>query len=77
VVFQNFALFPWKTVRQNVLYGIGKRGTKGEEARARAQSFIDMVHLTGSRTVSRRSFPAACSSARRWPARWRPIPISC
>jgi NitT/TauT family transport system ATP-binding protein len=57
VVFQNFALFPWKTVRQNVLYGIGKRGTKGEEARARAQSFIDMVHLTGFED----SFPSQLS----------------
>ena len=47
VVFQNFALFPWKTVRQNVLYGIGKRGLRGAEARDRVQHFIDLVHLTG------------------------------
>lgn len=47
VVFQNFALFPWKTVRQNVLYGLGKRGVRGSEARQRAQHFIDLVHLTG------------------------------
>src|SRR5215831_15060749 len=24
IVFQNFALFPWKTVRDNVLYGLKK-----------------------------------------------------
>ena len=57
VVFQNFALFPWKTVRQNVLYGLGKRGTKGAEARERAQYFIDLVHLTGFED----SFPSQLS----------------
>ena len=25
IVFQNFALFPWKTVKQNVLYGLEKQ----------------------------------------------------
>src|SRR5262249_37371521 len=24
IVFQHFALFPWKTVRQNILYGLEK-----------------------------------------------------
>src|SRR3984893_19287258 len=26
IVFQNFALFPWKTVRKNVLYGLERQG---------------------------------------------------
>src|ERR1700687_6005120 len=26
IVFQHFALFPWKTVRQNILYGLEKKG---------------------------------------------------
>ena len=57
VVFQNFALFPWKTVLQNILYGIGKRGIRGAEARDRAQRFIDLVHLTGFEA----SFPGQLS----------------
>jgi NitT/TauT family transport system ATP-binding protein len=57
VVFQNFALFPWKTVRENVLYGLGKRGVRGNEARQRAQHFIDLVHLTGFEN----SFPSQLS----------------
>jgi NitT/TauT family transport system ATP-binding protein len=57
VVFQNFALFPWKTVKQNVLYGIGKRGIRGAEADQRAQHFIDLVHLSGFEN----SFPAQLS----------------
>jgi NitT/TauT family transport system ATP-binding protein len=47
IVFQSFALFPWKTVRQNVLYGLEKHGLLREERHRRAQHFIDMVHLTG------------------------------
>jgi len=47
VVFQHFALFPWKTVLGNVLYGLEHLGVPKDEARERAQRFIDMVHLTG------------------------------
>jgi NitT/TauT family transport system ATP-binding protein len=47
VVFQHFALFPWKTVLGNVLYGLENLGVPKDEARERAQKHIDMVHLTG------------------------------
>jgi NitT/TauT family transport system ATP-binding protein len=47
IVFQSFALFPWKTVRQNVLYGLEKQGLPRDERYRRAQHFIDLVHLTG------------------------------
>jgi NitT/TauT family transport system ATP-binding protein len=47
IVFQNFALFPWKTVRRNVLYGLERQGLPRAEREARAQSFIDLVGLTG------------------------------
>jgi len=47
VVFQNFALFPWKTVRQNVLYGLEKQRIAKAERIRRAQELIDLVHLTG------------------------------
>jgi len=47
IVFQQFALFPWKTVRANVLYGMERRGTPRAERETRAQAFIDMVGLTG------------------------------
>src|ERR1700741_3917562 len=44
-VFQHFALFPWKTVRANVLYGLEKMGLPREEREKRAQGFIDLVGL--------------------------------
>jgi NitT/TauT family transport system ATP-binding protein len=47
IVFQNFALFPWKTVRQNILYGLEKQDLSRTERERRAQEFIDLVHLDG------------------------------
>ena len=48
VVFQHFALFPWKSVRQNILYGLEKKnGLARAERELRAQHCIDLVHLTG------------------------------
>src|SRR3974390_3668164 len=47
IVFQHFALFPWKTVRSNVLYGLERMGLPREERQKRAQSFIDLVGLHG------------------------------
>jgi len=47
IVFQHFALFPWKTVRANVLYGLERAGLSRNEREARAQNFIDLVGLGG------------------------------
>src|SRR5258708_5139744 len=35
IVFQHFALFPWKTVRANVLYGLERMGLAREERERR------------------------------------------
>lgn len=45
IVFQSFALFPWKTVMQNVLYGMENIGIPRKERVERARSLIEMVHL--------------------------------
>ena len=47
IVFQHFALFPWKTVRENVLYGLEKQRLPKDERERTAQHYIDMVHLSG------------------------------
>jgi NitT/TauT family transport system ATP-binding protein len=47
IVFQHFALFPWKTVRGNILYGLERQGMAKPEREKRAQEFIDMVGLHG------------------------------
>jgi NitT/TauT family transport system ATP-binding protein len=47
MVFQYYALFPWKTVRGNVEFGPRMRGVDRISRRRTAQHFIDMVKLTG------------------------------
>jgi NitT/TauT family transport system ATP-binding protein len=46
-VFQHFALFPWLTVKANVLYGLKKLGLPKKEQGERAREFIQMVGLAG------------------------------
>src|SRR5437762_1882684 len=47
IVFQHFALFPWKTVRANILYGLERQGLPRQERERRAQAFVDLVGLKG------------------------------
>ncbi len=47
IVFQHFALFPWKTVRGNILYGLERQGMPKPEREKRAMDFIDLVGLSG------------------------------
>jgi NitT/TauT family transport system ATP-binding protein len=47
MVFQSYALFPWKTVRGNVEFGMRMKGLPRAERAERAAAFIDMVSLRG------------------------------
>jgi NitT/TauT family transport system ATP-binding protein len=47
LVFQDYALFPWKTLIENVCYGPMKRGLPKEKCREIARRYIDLVGLTG------------------------------
>ena len=46
-VFQDYALFPHMTVRQNVEYGLTVKRVPKEERRARAVEALQMVQLSG------------------------------
>jgi NitT/TauT family transport system ATP-binding protein len=46
-VFQEFALFPWKSVLGNVMYGPRQQGVKHAEAEAQSRALIEMVGLKG------------------------------
>ena len=46
-VFQEFALFPWKSVLGNVMYGPRQQGVKCAEAEAQSRALIEMVGLKG------------------------------
>jgi NitT/TauT family transport system ATP-binding protein len=47
IVFQHFALYPWKTVRQNILYGLEKQNIPKTQRSERADHFIKLVGLQG------------------------------
>jgi len=45
MVFQEYALFPWMTVRQNIAFGPRQRGKTGKEVEAIANEYIKLVGL--------------------------------
>lgn len=45
VVFQQFALFPWKTVRENIDFGLKCRKTRRSERGRRVEHFLEMMGL--------------------------------
>jgi len=47
MVFQNFALFPWLTVLQNVKLGLEAVGVSEDEMQRRALAAIDLIGLDG------------------------------
>jgi NitT/TauT family transport system ATP-binding protein len=47
MVFQHFGLFPWKTVRANVAYGLSLAGASKAEIGERVPHFINLVGLSG------------------------------
>ncbi len=47
MVFQNFALFPWLTVKQNVALGLEARGAAPERIEAVVERYIGVTGLVG------------------------------
>ena len=47
IVFQEYHLFPWRTVADNVGFGLEKTGVSGDERRERVRQLIDLVGLDG------------------------------
>jgi len=45
MVFQDYALFPWLSVRDNIAFGPVARGLPGAEVKATVDKFIDLVGL--------------------------------
>ena len=48
MVFQDYALFPWRTVLGNVVFGPEVNGMPRRERDARAQRLIELVNLKGA-----------------------------
>jgi len=48
IVFQEYHLFPWRTVRGNVSFGLEQLGMAAGERRDRVDEMLDLVGLDGS-----------------------------
>jgi NitT/TauT family transport system ATP-binding protein len=46
IVFQQYALFPWRTAVQNVEFGLDIAGLKSNARREKAQHYLDLVGLS-------------------------------
>ncbi|WP_027516010.1 ABC transporter ATP-binding protein [Bradyrhizobium sp. WSM1417] len=47
IVFQQYALFPWRTAEQNVEFGLDIAGLKAKQRRDIARHFLELVGLSG------------------------------
>ena len=77
MVFQQFALLPWRTVAENVGLGLELRGVPEAERERIVAEKLEMVGLEPGRGSTRTSCRAGCSSGSGSPARSRPTPTSC
>lgn len=50
MVFQEFGLFPWRTVRKNIEFGLEIRNVPKEERKRISDKYIDLVGLKGFET---------------------------
>ena len=48
VVFQQFALFPWKTVRENIVFGMRSKGASRAERDAAVERYLTLMKMEGT-----------------------------
>jgi len=46
-VFQNYALFPWMSVRKNILYPLKMQGVPKAQQEERLQELLELAHMEG------------------------------
>jgi len=45
IVFQEYALFPWRTSIENVMFGLEMKGLSLDESKKIAHQYLELVHL--------------------------------
>ena len=76
-MLQKDLLLPWRTVVENVMFGVEIQGVAAAERRRRAQALLENLKLADSPGTIRISCRAACGSAWRWRGRLRSIQPFC
>ena len=61
MVFQEYSLFPWRTVNDNIAFGLEMKGMGKEERYRIAEKYLDLVNLSQFRT----SYPSELSGGMR------------
>jgi NitT/TauT family transport system ATP-binding protein len=46
LVFQNYSLYPWRTVSQNIAFGLELAGLRRDEIERRVDHYLDVMQLT-------------------------------
>ena len=69
MVFQNYALYPHMTVRDNMGFALKIAGEDKATINQKVEEAATILDLTGHLTASRRTCPAASASASPWAAR--------
>ena len=60
-VFQEYSLFPWRTVIENIAFGLEMKGVPKAERDRIAESYLDLVNLSAFKT----SYPSELSGGMR------------
>ncbi|MBD7968358.1 ABC transporter ATP-binding protein [Paenibacillus gallinarum] len=47
IVFQQYALFPWRTAEANIEFGLEAKGIRAKERKERARHYLSLVGLSG------------------------------
>jgi len=77
VVFQDYGLFPWLSVRANIAYGPRQQGLPKAEVTRIVDRFLGIVGLTKFAGTYPHELSGGCSSAWRSPVSWPTTPQSC
>ncbi len=62
MVFQEYSLFPWKSVIDNIAFGLEMQGIPKAERREQAEKYLKIIHLEKFRDATRMNSPGACAS---------------
>jgi NitT/TauT family transport system ATP-binding protein len=65
MVFQGYSLFPWLTVKRNVMFGPEMSGFSRSVAEAQALQWLDLIGLSGFADAYPHQLSAACASGSR------------